>query len=164
MWVNLTWPWDFPAETIYYRRSDLAVPEDASDVFKAVLQCIRRLYMCWAHFICSYISQEESSVRLMGSVHSDRVTCRDKWAHEDRRRRRMISISKQIHTFSLFISPPTWSPLAIQWTLDDSGVSLLTCRDWLTCILKTENGHNFSHQVMGRRDQYSHCWLSFRNL
>lgn len=57
------------------------------------------LYMCWAHFICSYISQEEFSVRVMGTIHSDWVTCRDKWAHGNRPRRWIISISKQIPTF-----------------------------------------------------------------
>lgn len=67
--------------------------------------------------------------------------------------------------FSPFYFPPIHSAFTIQRSLADSRSScILTCCDWLTRILKTENRYNFSHQVMGRQDQYSHCWLSFCNL
>lgn len=136
------------------------------------LMCLRlfynalgELYMCWAHFICSYISQEEFSVRLMGAIHSDWVTCRDKWAHGNRQRQWMISISKQSPTFPFYF-PPINSIFTIQWTLADSISSCILSSaeiDW-PASWRQENGYNFSHQVMGRQDQYSHCWLSFCNL
>lgn len=66
----------------------------------------------------------------------------------------------------LFFIPIQYTPHLpfSQPLLEHSSSCILTCCDWLTCMLRTENGYNFSHQVMGHQDQYSHCWLSFCNL
>lgn len=101
--MNLTRPWDFWAQTIYYHQRDLPIPKIHLMCLRLFYNALGGLYMCWAHFICSYISQEEFSVRLMGTVHSDWVTCRDKWARGNRPRRWIISISKQIPAFPLLL-------------------------------------------------------------
>lgn len=92
------------ARTIYYLQSNLPLLKIHLMCLRLFYNALGELYMCWAHFICSYISQEEFSVRLMGAIHSDWVTCRDKWAHVKRPRQWIISLSKQIPTFS-FLFP-----------------------------------------------------------
>lgn len=96
---NVTRPWDFSAETIHYHQSDLPVPKIHLMCLRLFYNALGGLYMCWAHFICSYISQEEFSVRLMATIHTDWVTCWDGWALGKRPRWWIISISKQIPTF-----------------------------------------------------------------
>lgn len=97
--ASLTRPWDLAARTIYYRHSNLPLLKIHLICLRLFYNALGELYMCWAHFICSYISQEEFSVRLMGAIHSDWVTCWDKCAGGNRPRQWIISISKQIPTF-----------------------------------------------------------------
>lgn len=145
----MTQPWDFSAQLIYYRHSDLPVRKIHQMYLRLFYNALGGLYMCWAHFICSYISQEEFSVRLMGTVHCDWVTCRDKWAGGNGPRKWIISISKQIPTFLVLFpsdkkhfhypASPRWFrpimyshlPPLIDPNLDD-GTEII-----------------FSHQVMG---------------
>lgn len=103
--MNLTRPWDFSAQTIYYHHSDLPIPKIHLMCLRLFYNALGGLYMCWAHFICSYISQEEFSVRLMGTIHSDWVTCRDKWAHAWKQAEAVDNKHFKANShFSLFIS------------------------------------------------------------
>lgn len=150
------------AQTIYYLQTNLPLLKIHLMCLRLFYNALGGLYLCWAHFICSYISQEEFSVRLMGAIHSDWVTCRDKWAHVKRLRQWIISLSKQIPTFPLlFPSNKQHIYYSVNpcWFLSHHVFSSAEI-DW-PASWRQENGSNFSHQVMGRQDQYSHCWLSF---
>lgn len=141
MWHDLGTPRRRPSITI---QATFPSPKIHLMCLKLLYNALGGLYMCWAHFICSYISQGEFSVELMGAVHSEWVTCGDKWAHGSKPGSWIIMNFRVNSLLFHFYLLPIYCTFTMQWTCVSLGSSfILTWGNWLTCILKTENRYNF---------------------
>lgn len=113
IWHDLETPRRRPSITI---QATFQTPKIHLMCLKLLYNALGGFYMCWAHFICSYISQGEFSVVLMGAVHSEWVTCGDKWAHGSRPGSWIITHLWANSLFFHFYFLPMCRTFTMQWT------------------------------------------------